>query len=233
MTWTGTYTDIAVVVVLLIAFIVGVSKGFMKQLSSLIGGLVAFIGAIAITAVVSGSLKETEFFQSFIGTTTGWFANSEFFGSEAASSIATKIAELFKDMTFETPADLFGYLTATAIAYFVIWLVVYIVLKFLIKGIKALMLKIVHLPVLKTVDKVFGAIWGVFMAYVILIGIVLTAVEIVVYQFVPEFWEPVAQIIQDSKLLSWAHGTNIIGQLIAGWVGMPLPKLTAATALAL
>lgn len=221
MTWEGSYTDIVLCVIMLIAFIVGLKKGFIKQLSALIGGLFAFGGAIALTIFISAQLKTTEFFSTFVGTTTGWFS-SEFFSSE----MVIKVAEVLNGGELEVSIQEFlGSLAAIAICDFVVWLVLYIVLKFLIKGIKALLLKIVHLPVLSTIDRVFGAIWALLMTYCVLIVIVLTAAEIVIIKFVPDFWEPVETIISDSRILSFAHESNIIGQFIAEKLEITLPSI--------
>lgn len=222
MTWEGSYTDIILCVIMLIAFIVGLKKGFIKQLSALIGGLFAFGGAIALTIFISAQLKETEFFLTFVNnTTTGWFS-SEFFSSD----MVLKVAETLNGGALEVSIEVFlGTLAAIAICDFVVWLVLYIALKFLIKGIKALLLKIVHLPVLSTIDRVFGAIWALLMTYCVLIVIVLTAAEIVIIKFVPDFWEPVKAIISDSRILSFAHESNIIGQLIAQKLEIVLPSI--------
>lgn len=227
MTWSGTYTDIVVGVIALIAFFVGIKKGFIKQIGSLIGGFAAFVVAVVLTALISSKLTTLTFFGSFVGETTKWFSTG-FFESDIAVKIATMLAG--GDLQGVPVNEFFGTLAAIAIADFVIWLVLYIALKFLIKGIKALLLKIVHLPVLSTVDRIFGAIWALIMTYCILIGIVLTLVEIAVSQFIPDLWADVQKIIAESNLLSIAHESNFIGDLIAKQLGMELPKLGDAAA---
>ncbi len=244
----GTYIDIALIVIAGLAFIIGLAKGLVKQLSKLLSGFISFVGAVALTAIIIEALKNTTFFFSFATTTSSWFSGEVFTATVAPSAEA--VAELLNNsgawrilafmsetfasnmatLEFTTLGQLFGYLVAVIITAFVIWLVLYIALKFIIKGIKSLLLKLVHLPVIKTIDKVLGAIWGVFVAYCIFIVILLTGVEVVFIKFFPADtpeWQTVQEFIASSKILCFANNTNVIGSWIAESLEVTLPVLGA------
>ena len=247
MTMLGTFIDIGLVAIVFIAFVVGIAKGFVKQLTGLLSGLVALAGSIALTALIIRSLQGTEFFLSFAATASGWFTQECFTtpvvaaeelsalldGAGALRILSFMSQSLFEDMQAlgcSTLGEVLGFHVASLIADFVIWLVLYLALKFIFKGIKALLMKIVHLPVIKTLDKIFGSIWSVAITYVIVIGLVLTAVEIVMLKFLPdaEIWTTIQDCICQSKLLTLAHNTNIIGSVIAETFQVQLPTLVAA-----
>lgn len=243
----GTYIDIALIAIAGLALIIGLAKGLVKQLSKLLSGFISFVGAVALTAIIVGALKNTTFFTTFTGTTSGWFSG-EVFTTEVPGGVVTaetvaglltgawsilsflseSFATSMSTLNFTTLGQLFGYLVALIITSFVIWLVLYIALKFIIKGIKSLLLKLVHLPVIKTIDKVLGAIWGVFMAYCIFIVILLTGVEVVFIKFFPEDaqeWQTVQAFIASSDILRVLNNTNVIGSWIAESLEVTLPVI--------
>lgn len=243
----GTYIDIAIVAIFCIAFIVGVAKGFLKQLSGFLCGFIAFVGAVALTVVIMQPLSQTEFFLDFATTASGWF-QGEYFSEEIHSLedlntvlstaggwriLAFMSETIFTDMAelgITTLGGFLGSVAASLIAGFVIWLVLYIALKFLFKGIKALLLKISHLPVIKSIDKIFGALWSVVATYIILIVFCLTSAEVVVLKFLTteedaSIWETITTYIQSSQILTFLHNSNVIGSIIAEYFQITLPTL--------
>lgn len=245
----GTIIDIALVVVAAIALIVGISKGFVRQLTGLLTGLVAFVGAIVLTSLIMKGLQETQLYLSFTQATTGWFQKECYTspvttvdeltlalsGSGALRILSVMAPSLFEEMQTlgcTTLGELLGRYVANIIADFVIWLILYIALKFLFKGIKILLEKITHLPVIKTLDRIFGALWSVAICYIIVIGFVLSALEIVMIKFFAEsdFWVTIQSYIQSSKILTFANDTNILGSLIADMLQVELPTFAAPAA---
>ncbi len=243
----GTIIDIALVVIAAVSLIVGIAKGFVKQLTGLLTGLVAFVGAIVLTSLLMRALQPTELYASFTTATTGWFTKECYTtpvatvddltlalsGSGALKILAFMAESMFAEMQTlgcTTLGELLGHYVADLIADFVLWLVLYIALKFMFKGIKALLLKITHLPVIKTIDRIFGALWSVTICYIVVIGLVLSALEIVMIKFFPEteFWATIQDYIKSSKILTFANDTNIIGSFIAEMLDITLPTLGAA-----
>ena len=74
----GTILDIAMAVIALIAFIVCIAKGFVKQLTGLLSGIMSLILAVVLTALVANWICATDLFASFQGAAAGWFKNELF-----------------------------------------------------------------------------------------------------------------------------------------------------------
>lgn len=243
----GTYIDIAIVAIFCVAFIVGVAKGFLKQLSGFLCGFIAFVGAVALTVVIMEPLAKTDFFLNFATTASGWFQGEHFIAEiHSLEELNTVLSTaggwrilafmsetIFTDMTelgIITLGGFFGRIAASLITDFVIWLVLYIALKFLFKGIKALLLKIAHLPVIKSIDKIFGALWAVIAAYIVLIVFCMTGVEVVVLKFLTTeedtaMWDTITTYVQSSQILTFLHNSNVVGSFIAESFQITIPTL--------
>lgn len=244
---TGTIIDIVLVAVIVIALLVGLKKGMVKQLTGLLGGLVALVGSVALVSIIMPPLKEQEFYLSFVDLVTGWFKDDAYsvaIGSaEELSTVLSGVGALkllagLSETLFETMqkmgcytlGGLLGTIVADLIAEFVIWLILYIILKFIFKGIRALLLKVAHLPVIRTIDRIFGAIWSVAMAYIIIVGFLLTAVEVVILKFLPDTWVAFSDIAVQSRILSFAHESNVLGSLLANMLEVELIPLAPTPA---
>lgn len=236
--------DIGIGVILLIAAIVGIIRGFHKQFTKGVCNFVAFFAAIAITALVLPPIRGLGFYQNFQDSATGWFT-ADFFTVKVTSaeelraaiensavSILSGISEqLFNSMQIaqvDTLGRFFGNAIVNVIAAFILWLAFYLIVKFALFGLRALMTKAASLPVLKSIDKIFGFVWAEAITYLVVVTFILTLFEIIVVQFIGDFVEPVKNMIANSKLLNVAHNINVIGSAIAKIFGVDLTVLTAA-----
>lgn len=244
---TGTIIDITLVAVVVIALLVGLKKGMVKQLTGLLGGLVALVGSIALVSIIMTPLKEQAFYMTFVDATTDWFADeiysapiksaedlavvlSDAGALKILASLSEQLFDTMQNMGCSTLGGFLGMFVADLIAEFVLWLILYIILKFVFKGIRSLLLKVAHLPVIRTIDRVLGALWAVAMAYVIIIGIMLTAIEVVILKFLPDFWTTFSDIAVQSKLLYFLHDANVLGSLLANMLEVELPPITPTPA---
>ena len=105
-------------------------------------------------------------------------------------------------------------------------IILFVILIYILRGIKALLGKMSKLPVLKTFDRIFGLIWSIAVTYLFVIGIALTAIEIIIIKLIPAGQEPLIQIIEESHIFSFLHSTNIIGENIAKLFNIDLLSLT-------
>lgn len=241
----ATITGIALIAAAVVALIVGATKGFAKQLTGLLKGLVAIVLAVVLTSLIMSSLRNTEIFKNFTTVTTGWFSNGvltaevtsqeqlvEVLANGGAWKILAAIApNLFTAMQNNgctTLAQLFGAYTANIIVNFLLWLVLFLLLLLVLKLISMLLTKIASLPVLKVLDRVLGGVWAVAITYAVLVGIVLTAAEIIVVKFIPDSVETLTNFMAQSPILTWVNNTNVIGSLIADLLQTELPMIVMA-----
>lgn len=240
----GLYVDIAVGAIALIAIIVGIVKGFSKQFSKGLCGFIAFLGSIMLTFILMPYIKKISLFSSFAATAGGWFkgdaftvtiTNIEELNSVLSESwlrilakLSDRIFNAMQEFGFDTLGAYMGNIVAGLIVGFVLWIILLVALKYLLLGIKALLGKMAKLPVLNTFDRIFGMVWSVAVTYLIFVGLIITAAEIVIIKWVPAAQEPLQTIINDSHVFSFLHSTNVIGENIAKLLGIDLLALTAA-----
>lgn len=234
--------DIGIGIILLIAAIAGIIRGFHKQFTKGVCSFVAFFAAIAVTALLLPQLRVLDFYQGFQNTATSWFSSDLFTTKitsvedlraaieNSALSILSGISEqVFDSMQIaqvDTLGRFFGNAIVNVAAAFIVWLAFYLIIKFALFGIRALLTKAATLPVLKSIDKIFGFIWSEALTYLFVVSLLLTVVEIVVVQFLGDFVEPLKDIIANSKLLNVAHNVNVIGSAVAKVFGIDLTVLT-------
>lgn len=235
--------DIGIGVIILIAAIAGIIRGFHKQFTKGVCSFVAFFAAIAVTALLLPVLRGLDFYSGLQGTATGWFT-ANFFTTQVNSAdelratlegSALSILSGISDQVFEsmqiaqvdTLGRFFGNAIVNVVAAFILWLAFYLIIKFALFGIRALLTKAAALPVLKSIDKIFGFIWSEALTYLFVVSLLLTVVEIVVVQFLGDFVEPLKDVIANSKLLNVAHNINVIGSAIAKVFGIDLTVLSA------
>ncbi len=238
----GLYADIAVCAIILIAIIVGLVKGFSKQFSGGLCSLIAFLGSIVLTFVLLPYIKKMALFSSFAGTAGGWFKGDAFTVTinsleelnavlqESILRILSKLSErifnTMQELSLNTLGAYMGHVVAGLIVGIVLWIILFVILIYILRGIKALLGKMSKLPVLKTFDRIFGLIWSIAVTYLFVIGIALTAIEIIIIKLIPAGQEPLIQIIEESHIFSFLHSTNIIGENIAKLFNIDLLSLT-------
>lgn len=240
-----TYVDIGIGVILAIAFIVGLIKGFAKQFTKGLCGFIGFIGAVGLTLIIMPALISAGTLNGFANSAAGWFTGEEFIAPIASQDdlIATLSTSGFlsilttenisgriwatmsaSDMT--TLGQYFGAICARLITGAVIWLVLLLVIKFIFIGIKTGFEKLAELPVLHTLDKIFGVVWSLLNTYVILVVFVITAVEVVTVKFLPaDIQDALRNIVENSMLFQVLHDTNVIGAYIARLLNVDLATL--------
>ena len=227
----GTFVDLGFGAIILIAVIVGLSVGFSRQFSRPMCGLIAIFGALGLTAVIYTLLFPLGFYASLEQKAIDLFS-ADFYKAEPQSaetlaevlngsylrilaSSADKIWERMVAAETVTLGQYFGKLLVKVAAQFLIWLVLYLAIKYLLFGIKYLMTKISRVVVFKSIDKIFGLVWSLAITYIVVVSVVLTAGEIVLSQFFPNIGDTVAGIIASTRLVKFFHSTNVIGSFIA------------------
>lgn len=237
----GIAIDIGIGVIILIAAIIGIVKGFHKQFTKGFCNFVAFCAAIALTSLVTPLLRNMEFYQNLQGTAAGWFTaeylsapidsvetlRSTLENSSLAilSNASDQIFATMQQTQANTLAQFFGNAIINIAAAFIVWLVIYLVIKFTLFGVRSLMTKAASLPVFKSIDKIFGLICAEILAYLIVVVLALTIVEIITCSLVPNWIEPMRNIIASSRLLSVAHNFNL-GSILARLIGIDLTVLS-------
>lgn len=236
--------DIGIGAVILIAAIAGVIRGFHKQFTKGVCSFFAFFAAIAVAALLLPVFRGMNFYLNFQNTATGWFSADFFVTSvtsaeelrvlleNSAISVLSGISEqLFSYMQIaqvDTLGRFFGNAIVNVVSAFVLWLAFYLIIKFALYGLRALITKGATLPVLKTIDKIFGFIWAEALAYLVVVSLLLTVVEIVVLRFANGYIDLLRDMLVNCKLLNVAHNINVIGSAIANALGIDLTILTAA-----
>ena len=234
----GTFVDLGFGVILLIAVIVGLAAGFSRQFSRPLCGLIAIFGALGLTAVLYTIISRLGFYASLEAKATGLFS-AGFYSEEASDAeslaailsgsylrILTSSAELIwgKMLAAEvtTLGAYFGQLLVRVAAQFLIWLVLYLAIKYLLFGIKYLMTKISRVVVFKSIDKIFGLVWSLTLTYIVVVSVILTTGELVLGKFFADIANTASDIVAQTSLAKFFHNTNVIGSFISTLLGWPL-----------
>ena len=227
----GTFIDVGFGVIILIAVIVGLAVGFSRQFSRPMCGLIAIFGAIGLTVVIYTLISPLNFYLGLEEKATGWF-QAAFYSKEASdadslaailsgsylrilTSSAENIWERMVSDGVNTLGAFFGKLAVKVISQFLIWLVLYLAIKYLLLGIKYLMTKISRVVVFKSVDRIFGLVWSLTLTYIVVISIVLTTGELVLNKFFPEIADIMAKYLADTSMTKFFHNTNVVGSFIS------------------
>lgn len=243
----GIYIDIAICATFLIALIFGAILGMCRQFSRPLVGLFSIAGAAALVWVLYPLFATTSPMVSFISAVSAWFKKDMYVTTIADAeglsqtmsgsylSILSGISDkMFANMQTRldgtglplTIGNYFGKIIVNIIVEFVLWLALYLAIKYLLFGVKYLLKKISSVIVFKSIDKVLGIVWSVALTYLIVIGILLTLCEIVIARFLGGFAPTFAQFINGTTVLKFLHNTNVMGSFIAQLLGMPLVSLT-------
>ncbi len=225
--------DLVVLAVLIIALIVGLAKGFVRQIFALLGGIAALVVAIFTCTYVAEFLSTTfpaipESIKAQIDSLMG-LEGVVLNGSE--EQILTSLSKT------EIPAFLHNTLAqiiiaeggelqlteivtgwvVTAIAFVVTFVLSLIVFSILKKIFRAL----TELPVLGTIDRILGMIFSIAitLAFLVIIFIILS---LVATEFVNGLLQPIAQSGEPIKcvfndLLTWVMDLGFIQSLLVSF----------------
>ena len=238
--------DFILIGIALVAVIIGLKKGFAKMITKALCVIVAFAGAFVATFVVIDLLKATTLFANLQGITTRWFSQpfmatqvtsqeqlAQLLASEEAGifsslgALSAQIFEGFQKAGVESLGGYFGSLLANIILGFGAWLVSYLVLKYVLLGLKKLICLLARVPVLKSIDKIFGAVVSVVVWYAIAICVTYTAFVVVCAMFFPEFAQQISLLVNDSMLFSYVHHTNFVGKMVCDMFQIDYTTLSA------
>lgn len=240
------YIDIGIAAIFVIALIIGIIRGFTKQFIGPVCGLIVFVGSIGLTLLIVPALVDAGILNGFSNSATGWFSgeafttavsskddlttvlmSSGFLSILSSENIVTRIWATMSAAQMPTLGTYFGSVCARLITGVVIWIILLLVLKLIFWGVRKGFEKLSKLPVLHTLDKIFGGIWAIVIAYVIIVVFVCTAAEIVVVKFLaPEQKEAFRSILNNSAVYQTLHDTNVIGAYIARLFNVDLTTLT-------
>lgn len=237
-----TYVDIGISAIFVIALVIGAIRGFTKQFFKGICRLIGLVGAVGLTMIIVPALHKAGTLNGFAATATNWFSGEEFITTitseedlltvlsggflKILSSLSPRIWATMSANEMTTLGQYFGDMCARFIVGFVVWIVLLLIIKLIFFGIRKLFEKLSTLPVLRTLDKIFGGVWSLLIAYVILISFIATAAEIVIIKFVPSFQATLEDIVNNSTVFQVLHDTNIIGSYVARLLGVDLATLT-------
>lgn len=227
--------DFVLIGFLLVTIIIGLKKGFAKMISNFLCIVVALGGSVIVTYLLVGFVKNLDLYVQLQTSLMGGF-NQPFMTTVVSSSealaelltgedvgvfsvlggLATQIFDGMQQAGVDTLAAFLGDLLATLIAGFVIWLVSYLLLKYICIGLKKLICLLAGVPVIKSIDKIIGAVFSVAFGYIVVFGVIYSAFAIVCAHFFPELGAQVVAMADSSMLFSYVHHTNFIGDLLCG-----------------
>ena len=234
--------NIGIGFVIALAAIIGLAVGFCRQFSKPLVGIVAILGAIILTMILYPIIFNTGIFNSFEAKVTGWFSK-EFYSREITSveTLREAIADnylnilsgsadkLFVRMQHSLGADapmtigaFFARTFVNVVIEFSMWLIFYLIIKYFLYGVKYLLCKITQVVVFKSIDRILGIVWSLIWTYLIVVGVILTAGEIVVVKFLPNIEPTITQLIKDTVLLRFLHNTNVLGSFVGNILAVPL-----------
>ena len=240
----GVIINIAIGAVIAIAALIGVLAGFTRQFSKPLVGIVGILGSVALVMLLYPLIFNTGILDGFVTKATGWFT-ADFYSrpiydvESFQAAISDNYLRIFSGSAERllvrmqtllgteevTIGAFFGRAIVNVIIEFAMWLIFYLIIKYFLFGVKYLLGKITQVVVFKTIDRILGLAWALLWTYLILVAIVLTAGEIVVAQFAPDFEAKLAEWITSASLLRLAHDTNVIGSFIANIIGVRLVTL--------
>ena len=216
-----------------VTLIIGLKKGFAKMITNGICIVAALAGSVVATMLLTNLVKGLDLYLNLYGSIASGFSQS-FMTAQITSAeqlsqlLASSDAGIFSvlgglaEQIFagmqtagaESLGAYLGGLLATAIVSFVIWLVSYLILKYVLLGVKKLICLLAKVPVIKSIDKIIGAVFSIAFGYIVVFGIVYSAFGIVCARFFPDFGAQVIAMVDSSTLFSYVHHTNFIGKFL-------------------
>ena len=242
----GLIIDILLGLAFLSAIIAGAIRGFCKQFTVPLLTTVSVLSASFLVAFVYPYITRSGILDWLTADVSGWFS-ADFYKvpidsvetlqqtisgnylriiSGMSENMYYRMVLMLEDSNFEiTIGNFFGQSIVNSIVELILWILAYLAVKYLLKGIRYLLQKITKVVVFKTIDKIFGLIWAVIFTYFIVVGLALTGTEIIIAQFTPNFEPTFAQWITNSTLLKFAHNTNFFGSFLAEIFGLNMISL--------
>ena len=235
------YVDVGISAIFLIAIIAGIIRGFAKQFTKGFCGFVSLIGSAGLTVLIIPALHQAGVLNGFASTAAGWFSGETFITEvnsveqlnevlstgflKILSSLSPRFWATMEANGMTTLGSYFGDLCARLIVGVVVWIVLLLLLKLIFWGIGKLLQKLSKLPVLRTLDRIFGALWSLAITYIIVVCLLVSAVEIVIIKWVPSMQPMLEDIINNSTVFQLFHDTNILGSYIARLLNVDLATL--------
>ena len=242
---TGLLINIGVGVLIAIAAVIGVVVGFSRQFSKPLVVLVSLVVAIIVVMLCYPLIFNTGILDGFVTKATGWF-KKDFYSrpitdldslqaaisdnylrvlSGQGDKLLTRMQSVLHGVDEMTLGAFFGRVIVNVIIEFSMWLVCYLIVKYFLYGVKYLLCRITEVVVFKSIDRILGIVWSLLLTYIIAVGILLTASEIIVVQFFPNAEPSLAQQIEKASIIRLAHDTNVLGSFVANLLNMPLVTL--------
>ena len=207
---TGIIFDSVIIGVGAIALIVGLIRGFAKQLGKGFCSLAGIVGAFAVCFVVMNLIK-----------TAPWSVYTSFVNNFAQSLTGIEaVAKALNDTYGGNVALMFGTILADVIFDVVLWLISYLVIKYVLYGIASLLKLLAKVPVFKSIDRLFGGMWAVVVTYAIVVVLLYTAVVALGVKFGGEggafagLLDGIKNGVSESAVFKYVHEYNIVG---AAW----------------
>lgn len=214
--------SIAFIAIGVLFLIIGLAKGFARQfrglswLISLAGGVVAAILVLPTVTVADEAVTISgDFYEKY-----AWFSN---IWNSINNALSGKLG---------THSG-----TITNICFgIVIWLVSFIVLKYLLKLITLIFVKLADLPVIKIFDRVLGGILAVAIIYVIVVGVIYPAVVCACADtnvssaapFVTNILDWIKAQCTDNGIMTFINETNVIGDMVVNTLSQDTNSSLAA-----
>ena len=241
----GLVFDIGIGIIIALAAIVGLITGFTKQFFRVLVGILAVLGSIILVRLLFPIIFNTGIFDKFVSTATGWF-KAEFYLRRITDvdSLKSAISDNYLRILSGSADKVFGWMESTlegaevmtigsffgkAFVNIVIglsmWTIFYLVIKYFLYGVKYLLGKVTEVVVFKSIDRILGLVWSLVWTYIIVVGVCLTAGELIIVRFFPDAEQAVANVMSQSTLLSFAHNTNVLGSFLAQLLSMPMINL--------
>lgn len=240
--------DFVVLAIFLVALIVGTVKGFSRQFSVGVCVLLGCIGATAATWLLSDIVMNIPFVNSLHTTFAGWF-KAEQLNTVVDTSLSVKegtaaVSALLGETTFKfmslfsetiytamvssqvnTIAAMFGLIIVEIIADIVMWIVFFIVVYYIFRALRMLLMRITEIGLFRLIDRLIGAVVAVAITYCIVVVILMTGAEVVLAKWLTQWEQPFYNIVEQSPVLTFLHSTNVLGGMLAKAMGMTLPSL--------
>lgn len=223
---------------MLIVLIIGLAAGFARQTGKGVCSLVGIIGGIVACSVVMSLLlknKEgayTGFYANLMQKTSALFANQLKGFTDAVSGMAVITDAAGKSVyAAGDVAKLFGEWLLNGAAYVILWLAGYLIVKYLLWGINLLLRQLSKVPVFKTIDRIFGAIWSLGITYLIVFGLIYTALAVVCLKMGKEgsVFEQIITVLKkgttQSAVFKFLTNYNFVGTWLAKMFNVDLLAL--------
>ena len=224
--------DIIVLVILIIFLIVGASKGFMRQLLGFLG----VFGALVLTVLLCDKVAKlvTENIPQFYETVKGWatslfkldglegLTGEELKNAIASSGIPSFLQGVVLKMIESEGSDV------TIVVVLANWMmnimcgaILFVVILIVFAIVKKILTAFVDLPIIKSIDKLLGAVFAVLKGLLILLIVcMLLSLFIDINKFlspVTESGEPVQCLF--NEILTWFMNLTFVSGTLASIFG--------------